>query len=161
MAYQSKSFTFWVSYYDVAQELNAKEQGEFYRAIMDYIFVGDDREESLSKTVRIAFKSVKANLKRSLSNRRESDGNRAAIGTESDGNRDEEPQSENALKLKLKLNSKSKPSDGGGGCGKPAASARAERLATPPCPNPQCNGHLYRNTQTGVMVCDTCSEVAS
>ena len=42
MAYKSKSFTFWVSYYDVAQELTPREQGEFFKAIMDYMFLGED-----------------------------------------------------------------------------------------------------------------------
>lgn len=121
MAYNFKSFTFWVSYYDMAQELTPKEQGAFYRAITDYIFVGIDREAELPKMARMAFKLAKANLKRSMANRRESDANRDAIEQESDANRGEVPEAENALNLKLKLNSKSKSNpnsndgpDGGG-----------------------------------------------
>ena len=107
MAYNVKSFTFWVSYYDTAQELTPREQGQFYRAVMDYIFTGEDRESALPKTVRIAYKSVKSNLKRSLSNKRASGENREEIGEESGENRGEVPQPENALNLKLKLKSKS------------------------------------------------------
>lgn len=107
MGYEAKSFRFWVSYYDVAQELSPREQGEFYRAIMDYMFEGNDREAVLPKTVRIAFKSVKANLKRSNANRRESGGNRDAIGDESERNRDEVPNPETPLNLNSNLNSNS------------------------------------------------------
>lgn len=158
MSYNAKSFTFWVSYYDVAQELTPKEQGEFYRAIMDYIFTGEDREPNLSKSARIGFKSVKANLKRSVANRREvgsdSDGNRDGIGTESGGNRDEVLQPENALKLKLKLNSKSIADGAGSDGGKPA---RLRRMEKGVCP--QCGGELFRSTQTGRMTCGVCGEV--
>ena len=60
-----KGFTFYMTYFDVAQELGEKAQGEFYKAIVDYMFSGQDPEETLPKRVRIAFKSVKANLKTS------------------------------------------------------------------------------------------------
>lgn len=113
--YQAKSFTFWVSYYDVAQELTPREQGDFYRAIMDYIFEGRDDEAKLSKTARIAFKSVKANLKRSIANRRETDANREANGRESGTNRGEVPQAESALNLKLNINPKSNPNPNASG----------------------------------------------
>lgn len=113
MAYKSKSFTFWVSYYDVAQELTPREQGEFFKAIMDYMFLGEDTEAQLRKPVRICFKAIKANLKRSVANRR-------VIGDESDENRGEVPQPENALNLKLKLNIKNKDVGSGSGAGLPA-----------------------------------------
>lgn len=60
-----KGFTFYLTYYDIAQELGEKAQGQFYKAIADYMFSGQDPEETLPKRVRIAFKSVKANLKTS------------------------------------------------------------------------------------------------
>lgn len=60
-----KGFTFYLTYYDVAQELGEKAQGQFYKAIADYMFSGQDPEETLPKRVRIAFKSVKPNLKTS------------------------------------------------------------------------------------------------
>lgn len=61
-----KGFTFYISYFDVAQELETpEEQGEFYRAIADYMFANKDREAELSWHVRVCFKAVKANLKTS------------------------------------------------------------------------------------------------
>ena len=65
MGSEQKSFRFWVSYYDVAQELTPKQQGEFYRAIVEYMFTDTDPEDSLKGTVRICFKAIKANLKTS------------------------------------------------------------------------------------------------
>lgn len=160
MAYDLKSFRAWATYYDVAMELPEREQGVFYRAIFEYMFTGNDMEDSLPKLARICFKSIKPNLKRSKSKARKDDETCAddAVDALSTSH---ENGTKNALNSKLKLNSNSKGTDAECGGGKTTASARAERLATPPCPNPQCNGHLYRNTQTGVMVCDTCSEVAS
>ena len=125
MAYEAKSFTFWVSYYDVAQELTPREQGEFYKAIMDYMFMGVDSEPELRKSVRICFKAIKANLKRSIANRR---GN----GTESDENRGEVPQPEIALNLNSNLKIKKKSAESGSGGGKPA----------PPSACPKCGGVL-------------------
>ena len=57
-----KSFRFWVSYWDVAQELSPKQQGEFYRAVVDYMFSGDDPEDRLKGEVKLCFKAIKANL---------------------------------------------------------------------------------------------------
>ena len=116
MAYEAKSFTFWVSYYDVAQELNAKEQGEFYKAIMDYMFTGIDPEDDLRKTVKISFKAIKANLKRSAANRR-------VIGDESDENRGEVLKPE--IALNLNSNSKIKKREVG---------SRSDRPDPPSCP---------------------------
>ena len=101
MGYRAKSFTMWVSYYDVAQELNDREQGEFFKAINDYMFAGIDREQELRKNVRICFKAVKANLKRSVANRR-------AVGKESGKNRGEVLKPENALNLNLNSKSQDK-----------------------------------------------------
>lgn len=108
----------WVSYYDVAQELTPREQGEFFKAINDYMFTGEDPEHDLRKNVRICFKAVKANLKRSVANRR-------TIGKESGENRAEVSQPENALKLKLNSNIKLKPNP-----------ARSEPTACPKCGGP-------------------------
>ena len=58
-------FTFWRTYWDVAQELSEKQQGEFYRAIVQYMFTDQDPEGDLKGTVRICFKAVKPNLKTS------------------------------------------------------------------------------------------------
>ena len=83
-----KGFTFWVSYYDVAQELSPKQQGEFYRAIIEYMFTDDDPEETLSKSAKLAFKAIKANLKTSIKRseariKTESNDNQTYIKTES------------------------------------------------------------------------------
>lgn len=127
MPYEAKSFTMWVSYYDVAQELTPKEQGEFYRAIMDYIFKGEDCEDDLRKSVKICFKAIKANLKRSVANRRTN-------GSESGENRGEVPQPENALNLNLNSRLKIKSAGSGSGGGKPA----------PPSACPKCGGPLEK-----------------
>ena len=143
-SYEAKSFTFWVSYYDVAQELSAKEQGEFYKAIMDYMFTGIDPEDDLRKTVKISFKAIKANLKRSAANRRKN-------GNESDGNRGEVPQPE--IALNLNLNSKIKKRNVGSG----------SSFNTPPAVCPKCGGDLApTGTHRGygkderLHVCEAC-----
>ena len=58
-------FTFWRTYYDVAQELTATQQGVLYRAICEYMFADNDVEESLKGATRIAFKALKPNIKTS------------------------------------------------------------------------------------------------
>lgn len=60
-----KSFTFWANYHDVAMEISPEQQGEFYRAVIDYIFDGTDREADLPFEAKVAFKCVKPSLKRS------------------------------------------------------------------------------------------------
>lgn len=74
MVAKVKGFTFWLTYWDVAQELTPKQQGEFYRAIADYMFTDTDPEDGLKGSVRIAFKAIKANLKTSIK--------RAEVGSE-------------------------------------------------------------------------------
>ena len=146
-SYEAKSFTFWVSYYDVAQELTPKEQGEFYKAIMDYIFLGVDSEADLRKSVRICFKAIKANLKRSIANRRQN-------GNESGENRGDVPQPENALNLNLNSNLK-KRSAGAGSV-----------IDTPPAACPKCGGVLTRTAMTinapkgkrRIWRCEKCGE---
>ena len=129
MAYTAKSFTMWVSYYDVAQELTPREQGEFFKAINDYMFTGEDPEPGLRKNVRICFKAIKANLKRSVANRR-------SIGKESGENRAEVTKPENALNSNL--NSKLKERAAGSG----------SVGADPPAVCPKCGGHLERTGST-------------
>jgi len=147
--YEAKSFTMWVSYYDVAQELSTREQGEFYRAIMDYMFAGADREAELGKAPKICFKAIKANLKRSKANRR-------VVGDESGANRGEVHQPETALNLNLNSKLKKRSAGSGSDGGKP----------TPPAPCAKCGGKLEK---TGVhrsrgkreeylQVCGKCGE---
>lgn len=54
-----------MTYWDVANELEPEEQGDFYRAVADYMFADIDRESELPFASKIAFKCIKANLKRS------------------------------------------------------------------------------------------------
>lgn len=60
-----KGFTFYLTYFDVAQELSKKDRGAFYDAVANYMFLDQDDEETLSKRAKIAFKCIKPNLKRS------------------------------------------------------------------------------------------------
>ena len=62
-----KGFTFWRTYCDIGEELSEKEQKDLYFAIVRYLMYDDDREEKLTKNVRIAFKALKPNLKTSRS----------------------------------------------------------------------------------------------
>lgn len=63
-----KGFSFYYTYFDVAQELETtEEQAMFYWAIAEYMFRDNDVENELEKTVLIAFKCIKANLKTSKS----------------------------------------------------------------------------------------------
>ena len=62
-----KSFTWWRTYCDVAEELTEPEQKEFYFAIVQYLMYENDIEARLRKNVRIAFKCIKPNLKTSRS----------------------------------------------------------------------------------------------
>lgn len=59
-----KGFTFYETFKDVADELPVEFQGEFYRAIAEYMFADNDIEGEIPKESRIAFKCVKPNLKR-------------------------------------------------------------------------------------------------
>ena len=60
-----KGFTFYLTYWDVGNEISEEERGLYYCAIMDYMFADIDREAELPFQARIAFKAVKANLKTS------------------------------------------------------------------------------------------------
>ena len=89
MSGTQKSFRFWVSYWDVAQELTPKQQGEFYRAVVDYMFTDNDPEDSLKGTVKMCFKAIKANLNTSKI--------RSELGTKGNASRwssDEETESQ-------------------------------------------------------------------
>lgn len=125
------SFSFYYSYYDVAKDMTGKQRLEFYDAVMAFIFDDDDREERLTKFVKVAFKGIKANLVtsklRSIS---------GGIKTKSNGN-----QNENKTETISMSMSMSKP--------------KAKRHQTN-CP--KCGGKLWRNTQTGKLECDTCLE---
>ena len=61
-----KGFTFWKTYWDVAQELSATQQGALYRAICEYMFTDNDPEDDLKGSVKIAFKALKPNLVTSM-----------------------------------------------------------------------------------------------
>lgn len=60
-----KGFTFYMTYWDVGNEICEEERGLYYCAIMDYMFADIDRESELPFQARVAFKAVKANLKTS------------------------------------------------------------------------------------------------
>lgn len=124
-----KAFKTWYTYYDVAQELSASDQGKYWRAIMDYMFADVDREPELPKMARMAFKSVKGNLKRSKANMRGE-----AIGNESGTNRDEVPDPENALTLTLTSTLTSKADGAGSVRGRPAPPADMPDAAEVACP---------------------------
>ena len=57
-----KGFTFWRTYYDVAQELTPAQQGTLYRAICEYAFADNDLEDELKGKVRIVYKAIKPNI---------------------------------------------------------------------------------------------------
>ena len=71
MAYAQKSFRFWVSYYDIAADMDEENRLAYYDAIVEYMFKNCDKERTLKrKNLRdayIGFKSVKSNLKTSKS----------------------------------------------------------------------------------------------
>lgn len=60
-----KGFSFYLTYWDVGNEICDEERGAYYCAIMDYMFADIDREAELPFQARVAFKAVKANLKTS------------------------------------------------------------------------------------------------
>lgn len=98
-----KGFTFWKTYWDVAQELSATQQGALYRAICEYMFTDNDPEDDLKGSVKIAFKALKPNLvtsmKRSAAGKQpsglnaqgaKSKANQKRIKTESNGIQDKD-----------------------------------------------------------------------
>lgn len=58
-----KSFTFYLTYYDVAQELDPDSRGLFYNAVAEYMFANKDLEQELPFDAKVAFKCIKASLK--------------------------------------------------------------------------------------------------
>ena len=58
-------FTFWRTYWDVAQDLTPNQQGALYRAICEYMFADNDMEGELRGRVLYAFKALKPNIKTS------------------------------------------------------------------------------------------------
>lgn len=131
MAYDVKSFRAWATYYDVAQELNEREQGLFYRALFEYMFAGNDLEESLPKTARICFKSIKPNLKRSKSkakaNEDSTDCEEMTLSTS------HQNETKNALNSNSNLNIRSKKTESGASHEETAASGLPSEVAFP-CP---------------------------
>lgn len=66
-------FTFWRTYWDVAQDYTPAQQGQLYRAIAEYMFADHDIEDELKGPIRSAYKALKPNIitsyKRSLAGR--------------------------------------------------------------------------------------------
>lgn len=60
-----KGFTFYLTYWDVGNEISEECRGLYYSAIADYMFADIDRESELPFEAKVAFKAVKANLKTS------------------------------------------------------------------------------------------------
>ena len=59
-----KSFSFFRSYYEAAQDLSKKERAEFYEAIIEYSFTG--KEPEVKGVVSICWKLVKPTLEKSM-----------------------------------------------------------------------------------------------
>ena len=107
--YVQKSFTFWVSYFDVARRLNAKNRLALYDAIMDYMFLDIDREEELganksTSQAYLVYLSKKDNFK--TSKLRAQAG--AANKTESNDNQNGIKRNQKAPKVKDKDKEKEK-----------------------------------------------------
>ena len=66
MAYARKQFSFFVSYYDVAYDMDDDDRLAFYDAVLAYMFKDKDMERTLKrkgcKDAYRAFKSVKTHL---------------------------------------------------------------------------------------------------
>lgn len=142
MGYDVKSFRAWATYYDVAQELTEREQGQFYRAIFEFMFAGQDVEERLPKTARICFKSIKPNLKRSKSKARSAD----ETDTD-DAVLEQSTSNENETKTSLNLNSRSKK-------------LRSKELGEGDGLTCEvCHSYTVYDHGTGRRFCPTCGEV--
>ena len=64
MGISRKSFSFFRSYYEAAQDLSKKERAEFYEAIIEYSFTG--KEPEVKGVVSICWKLVKPTLEKSM-----------------------------------------------------------------------------------------------
>ena len=64
MEISRKSFSFFRSYYEAAQDLSKKERAEFYEAIIEYSFTG--KEPEVKGVVSICWKLVKPTLEKSM-----------------------------------------------------------------------------------------------
>ena len=64
MEMSRKSFSFFHSYYEAAQDLSKKERAEFYEAIIEYSFTG--KEPELKGVVSTCWKLVKPTLEKSM-----------------------------------------------------------------------------------------------
>lgn len=127
-----KGFTFYRTYWDVAQELPKKDRGMFYEAVANYMFLDQDDEEMLSKRARIAFKCIKPNLKTSKS--------RSESGQLGEG--------------KAKSKTKAKPKQTEAILISSSISSSSSR---PKCP--KCGKPASRNQQMGRWECHGCWEV--
>ena len=145
------AFKLWYTYYDVAQELSPADQGKYWCAVMDYMFADVDREDELKKAVKIAFKAVKGNLKRSKSNKRADE-----IGEESGTNRGEVPDPENALTLTLTSTLTSKGVGAGSVRGRPAPTRDLPDAATVPCPHCGEAVEVTRHGDLYSLMCPHC-----
>ena len=94
-----KGFTFWKTYWDVAQELSATQQGALYRAICEYMFTDADPEEGLKGAVKIAFKALKPNL---VTSRKRSEAGKHPSGL----NEQDEQSNANQNEIKTQSNGK-------------------------------------------------------
>ena len=163
-----KGFSFYVTYWDVAQELETpEEQGEFYRAIADYMFAGEDREKELSWHARVCFKAIKPNLvtsKRRGQNaiKNKSKQNQKQIKTKSKSNQNEDKTESKIEQDKDKVKGKEEviPSelitssllDGAADAVKTAPPSKKNQR--PLCPD--CEHPLWKNTQSGRWDCSHC-----
>lgn len=124
-----------MSYWDVAQELKPREQGEFYRAIMDYMFADEDRESELKGNVRICFKATKTYLKTSR-NRSQAAYKSNASQAQAKRKRDaKEAQDKDKVQVQDKVQDESE-------CTKPIC--------------PACGGRLALDLGSGTLRCEKC-----
>ena len=110
-----KGFTFWKTYWDVAQELSATQQGALYRAICEYMFTDADPEDALKGAAKIAFKALKPNIKTSK-NRSEigaKGGKQTASKTEANAKQTASKSQANGKQVKDKGQDKDKDKDKG------------------------------------------------
>ena len=89
--YEQKSFAFLLTYFDTARRMNTRNRLAFYDAIVDYIFLGTDREDELGSDNRTSqayfgFLGIKGLLKKSKMRAEAGAVGGYKIKTESNGN---------------------------------------------------------------------------
>lgn len=163
-----KGFSFYVSYYDVAQELSQKDREKFYNAIIEYMFSDADLEQNLPKNAKIAFKAVKANLKRSkakgkagksgMANRWQStreNANSDAYQTDNSGITEANKTDNSGItSLSLSLSSSLSSSLRSNERSRTGGFRSARLSDSFKCP--KCGGRVSKNTGTGKMECSSC-----